>query len=85
MKFLYPTDDAGNEDTSNGPALYYTNRNGAFKVDLNTAGINDAVIDVHDNAPVEYFNLQGVRVANPSAGELVIKRQGEKVSKTIVR
>lgn len=84
-QFLYPTDASGNEDTSNGPALYYTNGNGAFKVDLNTAGINDAVIDVNDNAPVEYFNLQGVRVANPSAGELVIKRQGEKVSKTIVR
>lgn len=84
-QFLYPRDASGNEDTSNGPALYYTNGNGAFKVDLNTAGINDAVIDVNDNAPVEYFNLQGVRVANPSAGELVIKRQGEKVSKTIVR
>lgn len=84
-QFLYPTDASGNEDTSNGPAVYYTNDNGAFKVDLNTAGINDAVIDVNDNAPVEYFNLQGVRVANPSAGELVIKRQGEKVSKTIVR
>ncbi len=84
-QFLYPTDASGNEDTSNGPAVYYTNGNGAFKVDLNTAGINDAVIDVNDNAPVEYFNLQGVRVANPSAGELVIKRQGEKVSKTIVR
>lgn len=36
------------------------------------------------NAPVEYFNLQGVRVANPSAG-LYIVRQGSKVTKQIVR
>lgn len=37
------------------------------------------------NAPVEYFNLQGVRVANPEAGNLYIVRQGNKVSKTLVR
>ncbi|MBD5225136.1 MAG: hypothetical protein HDS68_04095 [Bacteroidales bacterium] len=49
------------------------------------AGINDAVADFDNNAPVEYFNLQGVRVANPAAGELVIKRQGANVSKTVVR
>lgn len=84
-QYLYPEDEEGNEDTSNGPGIYPTTYNGAFKIDLNTAGINDAVIDLDNNAPVEYFNLQGVRVANPAAGELVIKRQGEKVSKTIVR
>lgn len=49
------------------------------------SGINDAVIDLDSNAPVEYFNLQGVRVANPAAGELVIKRQGNNVSKAIIR
>lgn len=68
-----------------GGNLSYANLRSSFKLDLTTAGINDAVIDLEDNATVEYFNLQGVRVANPSAGELVIKRQGEKVSKTIVR
>lgn len=84
-QYLYPEDEEGNEDTSNGPDIFPTTYNGAFKIDLNTAGINDAVIDLNNNAPVEYFNLQGVRVANPANGELVIKRQGEKVSKTIVR
>lgn len=38
-----------------------------------------------DNAPVEYYNLQGVRLANPEKGQVVIVRQGEKVSKQIVR
>ena len=35
--------------------------------------------------PVEYFNLQGVKLNNPEKGSLVIKRQGNKVSKMIVR
>lgn len=36
------------------------------------------------NAPVEYFNLNGVRVSNPEKGQIVIKRQGSKVSKVIL-
>ena len=36
-----------------------------------------------ENAPVEYFNLQGVRVENPSNG-LYIRRQGSKVTKVII-
>lgn len=45
--------------------------------------IDDIAVD--QNAPVEYFNLQGVRIANPEKGQLVITRQGSKTSKTIVR
>ena len=48
------------------------------------SGVDAIGVDNAD-APVEYFNLLGVRVANPAAGELVIKRQGETVTKTIVR
>lgn len=48
-----------------------------------TTGVEE--ISVEDsNAPVEYFNLSGVRVNNPSAG-LYIVRQGSKVSKVIIR
>lgn len=36
------------------------------------------------NAPVEYYNLQGVRVDNPTNG-LYIRRQGNEVTKVIVR
>lgn len=35
-------------------------------------------------APVEYFNIQGMRVANPAAG-IYIKKQGNKVSKVYIR
>lgn len=46
-------------------------------------GIDGIAVD--ENAPIEYFNLQGVRIANPEKGQLVITRQGSKTSKTIVR
>ncbi len=49
--------------------------------DINT-GVAD--IEVEDNAPVEYYNLQGVRVAEPENG-LYIVRQGSKVSKRLIR
>lgn len=49
------------------------------------AGINNVIADTDLNAPVEYYNLQGVRVVNPDAGQLVIKRQGKTVTKEIVR
>lgn len=47
------------------------------------SGINDMTID--ENAPVEYFNMQGMRVANPEAGQMVIARQGNKAVKMIVK
>ncbi len=37
-----------------------------------------------DNAPVEYFNLQGVKVETPATG-MYIRRQGSKVTKVIIR
>ena len=40
-------------------------------------------IDSCPNSPVEYFNLQGVRVANPENG-LYIRRQGSKVEKVFL-
>ena len=42
-------------------------------------GINAAIAD--SDAPVEYFNLQGVRIAYPQAGQILIRRQGDKVEK----
>lgn len=49
----------------------------------NPAGIDDIEIDAND-APAEYFNLQGQRVENPSAG-LYIRRQGNVTEKVIIR
>lgn len=44
-----------------------------------TTGIEDVTVD--GNAEAEYFNLQGLRVAQPEAGQLYIKRQGGKAVK----
>lgn len=41
-------------------------------------------IGADNSAEVEYFNLQGVKVANPGSG-LYIRRQGSKVEKVFVR
>ena len=51
-------------------------------VDHNLSGVNDIAIDA--NAPVEYYDLQGRRVNNPSNG-LYIMRQGSKVVKSILK
>lgn len=47
------------------------------------AGISD--IEFNENAPVRYYNLQGVEVVNPVKGQLVIKTQGNKAQKVIVK
>ena len=52
-------------------------------ISLNYPGAESAIesIEANDtNAPVEYFNLQGIRVANPENG-IFIRRQGNQVSK----
>ena len=46
------------------------------------SGIEEVGAD--ENAPVEYFNLQGVRVANPEAG-IYVRRQGSKVEKVYIK
>ncbi len=55
--------------------VYYSNVDGS--------GVNGIEIDNDENAPAEYFNLQGIRVANPAQGNIYIKRQGSKVSKIL--
>lgn len=48
-----------------------------------SSAVNSIVVD-SENAPVEYYNLQGVRVVNPQNG-LYIKRQGNKATKVLVK
>lgn len=47
------------------------------------AGVTDVIAN-DNNAPVEYFNLQGVPVVNPENG-VYIRRQGSSVSKVYVK
>ena len=58
----------------------------ASKYSFNTenVGINKVTIDNDANAPVEYYNLQGVKVTNPSNG-VFIKVQGKKSEKVYIK
>lgn len=47
------------------------------------AGAVEGIINDADTAAKRYFNLQGVEIANPAEGELVIVKQGSKASKVI--
>ncbi len=62
--------------------------NTVFKYDFNflkNAGIDNVTVDSDNaNKPVEYFNLQGVKVANPANG-IYIRKQGTSVSKVLVK
>ena len=51
---------------------------------FSTTGIFDVVEDAA-NGVVEYYNLQGVRIANPAPGQVVIVRQGNEVNKVLVK
>lgn len=50
-------------------------------ITIPTSGVEETIIN--ENAPVEYFNLQGVKVVNPSNG-IFIKRQGGKATKVVL-
>ncbi len=69
---------------NNGLGVYAIGEEGW--IDPATNGVNDIVADEDLNAPVEYFNLNGVSVdgKNLPAG-LYITRQGSKVNKVVVK
>lgn len=47
-----------------------------------SSGVEDVMAEDAD-APAEWFNLQGIRVANPENG-IYIRRQGSKVEKVVL-
>lgn len=64
-----------NKDYNNYYYIYF------YYKDAKPAAIADVTVD--ENAPVEYFNLQGVRVDNPTNG-LYIRRQGKASTKVLI-
>ena len=74
--------------TAPGDMYWWTN---GTPSDEATAVISNVVlsgvesVEFDSNAPVKYFNLQGVEVANPEAGQIVIKKQGSKAVKVVVK
>ena len=69
-KFTITSDANGNKTLSKGDATIQT-------------GVEN-VVDDNADAPVEYYTLQGIRVANPSAG-IYLRRQGTAVTKVLVK
>lgn len=71
----------------NGQMLTYENINTEISLFYDLDEVNSAIDNIvadDANAPVEYFNLQGVKVQNPENG-LYIKRQGKTVEKVFIR
>ncbi|MDE6285863.1 MAG: hypothetical protein K2L99_02590, partial [Muribaculaceae bacterium] len=56
-----------------------------FNLTDDLGSLNEVAVDNNENAPVEYFNLQGVRINEPAAGQIVIRRQGNKTTKVIMK
>ncbi len=79
MALTIPAAGAMLHDKSDG--LLYADIQIIMPFDPFSTGVND--IEADDNAPVEYFNLQGVRVDNPGHG-LYIMRKGNSTSKVIL-
>lgn len=50
-----------------------------------STGVEDIIANGADDSEAVYYNLQGVRVANPAAGNLYIKVQGDKATKVLVK
>ena len=82
QEWIVPATAAESNDVqirnTNGCHLYFI----TVTAGSGTTAVENVAIDA--NAPVEYYNLQGVRVANPENG-LYIKRQGNKAVKVLVK
>lgn len=74
------TDTAGGYGWQDNSGI---SQNMESKIIFPSAGISDVTADAADGA-VEYFNLQGVRVANPENG-VYIRTQGGKATKVFVK
>jgi hypothetical protein len=44
-------------------------------------GIDTSIPEIETNqAPIEYYNMQGIRTEHPIPGQLYIRKQGEQAS-----
>lgn len=76
--------DAGTYDVKAAVGIYNTTLQ-VYPIEYKKPSSGLEGVSVDTNATVEYYNLQGVRVAYPAAGQLVIRRQGNTVTKVIVK
>lgn len=79
----YHGDDSSSAEKNDEDCFTYKHaRIGKLSTSGGVENVNAAVAE--SNAPVEYYNLQGVRVDNPQPG-IYIRRQGSKVSKVLLK
>lgn len=68
---------------SSNPDGFYPARANNFRVELPKSGVEGIVAEGEGEA--EYFTLDGMRVETPAKGTVVVRRQGGKASKMIIR
>lgn len=47
------------------------------------SGISNVISNMDEDAAVEYYNLQGMRIENPREGQMVVMRKGNKAEKIL--
>ena len=73
---------AGDIEVVYNPEVTFSLTNKVLTVTGEASGLD--TINKESNAVVEYYNLQGVKVANPEKG-IIIKKQGDSISKVMIR
>ncbi len=81
--FIY-CDDWSKFDGGNGK-IYYGNMSGNMSLTIPGATGIEGVVVENNNENAVYYNLQGVRVANPVKGSVVIRSNNGKAQKIVVR
>lgn len=79
----YKVDGDGSENIFNVTTVYEAGES-RFSNDFNTGSAAVVEIALDENAPAEYFNLQGMRIDRPTSG-IYILRQGSRTSKIYVK
>lgn len=64
---------------------YESIETGFYKITLPGEGAVNEILDDSNNGVKRFFNLQGLEIAEPAAGEIVIVKEGNKTYKTILR
>ena len=72
-------DQTGNFVKIRNYGVYNLNGDTGVTSGVAKVGVDDA------NAPVEYYNLQGIRISQPISSGTYIVRKGNKASKVIIR
>ena len=70
---------------SNGEWFYVENGDTSIKLpaDFDLLGVSDITIDDNADAPARIYNLQGIPVSNPEAGQVYIVVRGNRSTKVV--